>query len=275
MHERIEIQFPCAKPNYTLAQEAFAHTLSVIEGSSTRLAREKANIDESHIAERINLMRQEPIHNEEYSLEWIQEIAHIALKYHVGNCCEQACTIFDYLCKKPNIDTVNIELFNNPFSDHFFIVIGRDPNTTPLDPREWNADTIICDPWIEDRSYYIGEINFQALQNNRREVISYLLSNTDPLEPLILAQDVLGRANGDRKSIIIHQPCMVLRTRLYEQRLVTYNQHIPVVYEAWDLPQEKHYKRQLARQHLFATNNPSAPPDEADSDNDLQNDMGF
>jgi hypothetical protein len=40
MHERIEIQFPCAKPNYTLAQEAFAHTLSVIEGSSTRLARQ-------------------------------------------------------------------------------------------------------------------------------------------------------------------------------------------------------------------------------------------
>ena len=269
MFEKIEELSLLVRKNYELAQAAFSYTLSVIEGSSNQLTKEEIATDTNNIIKRMNLMREEPINNEEYTLEWISEIADLTLKYNVGNCCEKSCTVFDYLCKSPEF-SANLELFNNPFFDHFFVVIGRDPDTDPFDPRTWNLDTIICDPWVEVRGYFIGEVDFHSLEDNKREVINYLLSHVGSTGPLILAKDILGKANGDQKSIIVQQSCMVLRTSLYKEQLTTYNHHVPAVYELWDLPKEKHYKRHLARQHFFATEKLTVSSYEEASKDDLK-----
>jgi hypothetical protein len=265
MFTKIERQYPKALQNNELAQRAFYYTLQVIEGSSNRLSKEEMINDINNIINRINFMRAEPLHHEEFTIEWIQEIAALTLKYNVGNCCEKACTVFDFIYQKSTGNELNLELFNNPFIDHFFVVIGREICTDPTDPRTWNPDTIICDPWIEERSYFIGEIDFQNLAENKREVINYLLSAVGSTGPLILYKDVLGLANGDKKSLIISQSCMVLRTQFYNGSFTRYNHNVPVIYEAWDLPQEKHYtkhQKQLAENTFFATKSALHAPKE-------------
>jgi hypothetical protein len=245
MFERIINHYPNARQNYQLAQNAFQYTMTVIEGSSNRLStQEKTTEKGKSIIKRVNLMRKIPLQEKEYSREWIEEIAALALKYAVGNCCEKACTVFNYIYEDPEFNCSNLELFNNPFFDHFFTVLNRNPNTDPADPRTWNVDTIICDPWIEDRSYFVGEIDFIKLANNQREVINYLLPHIGSSGPLILNKDVLGKANGNINSLIVRQACMVLRTQFFAKKLVTYNTNVPVFYETWDLPQKKHYKKQ-------------------------------
>lgn len=128
MLEKIERSSPKASQNYQIAQQAFQHTLSITEGSSNRLSAEERKTPKGKdIIRRINLMRAEPIHQQEYTYQWIYDIAQLTLKYRVGNCCEKACTLFDFIYNLPHFNS-NVELFNNPFSDHFFVVLGRDYN---------------------------------------------------------------------------------------------------------------------------------------------------
>lgn len=126
--------------NYNIAQKAFAHTLDAIKGSSNRLSQKEVHSEYGKkIIENINKMREVEISEPLYSLEWIQKVAELAEIYQVGNCCEQGDVTFNYLYESMQsrslIDPPNVELFNNPFVDHFFVVLARDLNTDPNDPR--------------------------------------------------------------------------------------------------------------------------------------------
>lgn len=267
MFEKIQSQCPKARHNYQLAQKAFNYTLSVIDGSSNRLSEAEKKTDSGRdIIRRLNLMRDEPIKAREYTFDWIHEIALLILKYRVGNCCEKACSVFNFIYSNPDFDSSNLELFNNPFLDHFFVVIGRDPATDPTDPRTWNIDTIFCDPWIEDRSYFLGEIDFGNLATNKREVINYLVSHSaGSSSTMILHRDVLGKANGNEQSIIVSQSCMVLRTQFYEKKLATYNVQVPMFYEIWDLPTQKHYHKHHKQHGFFSPKETGVISDGMDS----------
>lgn len=106
-----------------------------------------------------------------------------------------------------------------------------------------NKDTIICDPWIEERSYFIGEINFDDVKT-MKEVIKYLLPNEQFLGPIVLQKDILSKANGSKDTIISSQDQMVLRSRYHQEVFSSFNKNVPMCYESWDYPKEKHYQRQ-------------------------------
>ncbi len=59
-----------------------------------------------------------------------------------GNCQEMAAVAFLYLLEQ---GVFPIEMVSIPH--HTFVVIGRDPSTPIDEPSQWNADTIVCDPW--------------------------------------------------------------------------------------------------------------------------------
>jgi len=248
--DEIISKFKSAKHNFELAQAAFDHTLQIIEGSSNQLSPAELESKQGQgIIERINKMREHDVSDELYSLNWILDVSRLAEKYRVGNCSEKSCVVFNFLYQgimKKHEFSLNIELFNNPIVDHFVVVIGRDPSTKSMDPKKWNKDTIICDPWIEKRSYFIGEVDFDNLQQDKWYAIKYLLPSEHSLGPIQLKTDVLSKANQIRGRIIHSQDQMVLRSRFYQNELSRFNLSVPMFYEAWDRPKEKHYKKQLA-----------------------------
>ncbi len=232
------------------ADKAIAATLTKVQESSNLIDRKDIDTLESQsICSAVDEMRAIEIEYNPYTLEWIQKIAELAEHYGVGNCCEKSCTAFMYLyhkfAKLPAEQRPTLELFNNPVLDHFFVVIGRSEASDSADPRTWNPDTTICDPWAQGKGYAIGEVNFRNTLNDTYRVIHYLHPLNAPGEDLILKKDVLAKANNDFSQVIVAQDCMVLRTRIDAQEgLRIFNTEIPMCYEPWDYPKAKHYARQ-------------------------------
>jgi len=241
-----------AQQNYQLCQDALEHTISTIKDSSNQLSKEEKESESGmDIIQRINQMRAEPLPEQEYSLEWIKKIAFLSKKYGVGNCCEKSCFAFNYFhnLELKLIDyEIAIELFNDPFKDHFFVVLGRNPVTDPSDPRSWNQDTLICDPWGEGRSYFIGEVDFENIHDNPWLVMDSLFHPQEGKSPIQLKKDVLAKANDIKDAVVYQQDKLVLRARLLckhgPKEFYSFNQNVPMVYESWDMPHKKDYKRQ-------------------------------
>lgn len=254
--------------------------MSVIKGSSNRLTESDLQTHfGQEIIKNINKMRAEPVEEPVYSLEWIKKVALLAEIYKVGNCCEKGCVTFYFLYKLltslPKGD-VNLELFNNPLVDHFFVVAGRSPDTDPSDPRTWNEDTIICDPWVEKRSYFLGEVDFENMKENPWVAINYLLPSEGSSGPIVLQRDVLAKANGVKGKIIYSQDVMVLRVRYHAGVFNSYNHNVPMCYEEWDLPKEKHYlkHKKLDKTKVSISTNSFFPPQKQEvdsSDLDIDN----
>lgn len=233
------------------AQKAIDYTLSRIKYSSNLGDNDNSNSLETGEDKTFNKMRSIEITHAPYTFEWINIISDLAEYYSVGNCCEKSCVAFMYLYKKfsrlPIDQRPSLELFNNPFDDHFFVVIGRFNGTERSDPRTWNPGAIICDPWAETKSFAINQIDFDNIEKQTNYVIQSLRSH-DLLHPgLILKRDVLAKANQVKDRIVISQECLVLRARFdfLRNQLFCFNQNVPITYEAWDYPKEKHYKKQI------------------------------
>ncbi len=47
---------------------------------------------------------------------------------------------------------VNVELVQIVHGCHVFLIIGRDPDSNPLDYQTWGSNCLVCDPW--NRLYY-------------------------------------------------------------------------------------------------------------------------
>jgi hypothetical protein len=197
------------------------------------------------IADALNEMRKIDITAPEYSLEWIHDVARLAEEYRVGNCCEKTCFVFTRIEKmlqelhlKFNL---NMEIFNNPFSDHFFIVIDRPPASNSADPQTWSPSTIICDPWKETKPYSIQNISFEELKNQPYTMIQYLIDSSEEHPSLILKQNIYSSSldeHDENLPEIIEQDVMVLRSRLNldSHDFQRFNHHIPIVFEDWDRP---------------------------------------
>jgi hypothetical protein len=195
-----------------------------------------------------NNMRLESVSAEEYSLDWVHDIARIAKTYQLGNCCEKTCVAYDFLYQKfSNLlgETLPaLELYNDPFSDHFFLVIGRNAETDSTNPLEWNKDTIICDPWAEEQVYSLGEVDFNAIDLSEFQAISNLYNIPDHQGSCVLKMEILASAVDadaeDRQTLTI--PVFVCRNRLEFNPVVDFkimNASIPMTIESWDLPENK------------------------------------
>ncbi|MDF1684675.1 MAG: hypothetical protein P1U36_08480 [Legionellaceae bacterium] len=220
--------------SFDIAQIALRHTQEVVRFSSNQ----ECNMDgelQRQCEQRLNQMRLIPIEADEYSSEWITEIAELAKTHSVGNCCEKSCVAFNFLNTHPSLSQVNIELFNNPFSDHFFVVVGRHEDTPVHDPSQWNKDAVICDPWGESSCYKISSVPFDRLEQNKFEAMDDLrYLNKVETKALVLHQFIIGD-NDDLE----RQECLVLRARSYQGVFHSYNHHVPMCYEAWDYPDEE------------------------------------
>lgn len=82
----------------------------------------------------------------EKSDRWGEAHFGFVCKHRVANCGEYARAA-QYLFKKhyPNIRAEVFGIANG--GGHTFLVIGRDPNSNPADPREWGEHAVVCDPW--------------------------------------------------------------------------------------------------------------------------------
>jgi hypothetical protein len=72
-------------------------------------------------------------------------IGKTAIKYSLGNCMEMAAAAFVYILKAH--PEIKVDIFHIEGGDHCFLVIGRDFNSDPTDPKTWGAHALICDPW--------------------------------------------------------------------------------------------------------------------------------
>jgi hypothetical protein len=214
-----------------LAQEAITY-------SSNQLSDVHLSTSEGQeILRKINIMRAELAPYPEYTKEWIEFIARNAAIYGVGNCCEKSCYAFNYLSNQIELLNINIELFNTPFTDHFFVVIGRDIATNSHDPSSWNGNCVICDPWGERDSYFLRQVSFDALETNAYGVIDDLLyERSNKKTQLVLKQIILASANGIETSDTYYQDSLVLRSRYYKGHFEIFNVDVPMCYEEWDYP---------------------------------------
>lgn len=220
-----------SKITFLLAQMALKHTLDTVLYSSNQTS----DMDsDSRLAfdKSLNDMREQTIDASDYSFAWIQDIARDATRNRVGNCCEKSCIAFEFLIKHPLLFDVNIELFNNPFSDHFFVVIGRDKDTPTYDPTQWNKNCIICDAWGDPSCYRIGSVTFDCFNSNKFKAIENLLYVRNERQNAFVLRQTILTNDSDLKE----QDCLVLRSQSYQGVFQSFNHDIPMCFEYWDYP---------------------------------------
>ena len=227
-----------------IAQEGLEYTRTIIKFSTN--IEQSADNSVPYSPNRFNKMRLEPIEEPEYSLPWIQAMANLAKRYQMGNCCEKTCVAYEYIYRKilelPFEMNTNLELYNDPFSDHFFLVIGRLASTDPINPLTWNKDTIICDPWAESSVYTLDEIDFTHIDTKHFHAISNLYDFAGHEGSLSLYKEILASAliesEETENSATLLQPIFVRRNRFdfIDKHFEIFNANVPMVLESWDLP---------------------------------------
>lgn len=64
-----------------------------------------------------------------------------------GDCFYQSSVAFKFL---EGSRIQNVEYYFMDGGSHHFIVIGRNPKTPNDNPKLWNPETVICDPWLNE-----------------------------------------------------------------------------------------------------------------------------
>jgi hypothetical protein len=67
----------------------------------------------------------------------------------VGKSLEMSAVGLDY-CITSRVPQ-KVEVFYIQYSDHKFLVIGRDPASNPEDPSTWGPHAVICDLWSKEQ----------------------------------------------------------------------------------------------------------------------------
>ena len=62
-----------------------------------------------------------------------------------GNCSEYSDLALEHIAE--HHPTANAEIFHIEGGDHVFLVIGRDKNSNPSNPKTWGKNAVFCDPW--------------------------------------------------------------------------------------------------------------------------------
>jgi hypothetical protein len=257
--------------NKNAAIKAFKYLKEHILGATN--AREgtiKNILPQKEIEERLGKIRELEVKNPELTLGWFREIAATALKEQVGNCCETSAVCFNFFLEffKDADPPVAVEIFNNPFLDHFFIVIGRTTGN-PNDPRTWNKEAVIVDFWADEitpvwnidfskkaslPTAFINLINSSAgfhLQRDRLRVTeserdeeyahfkkeskgnTELYQKLKIKEPRIISSDIIVQ----RQSVLVGKNASLPNKRM---RL---NAKIPMMYKDFYIPNKKDYKK--------------------------------
>lgn len=86
-----------------------------------------------------------PVACSEYTTQNIQKIAAVAKKHGIGTCLEMSAVALDYCIE--NRVSQRAEIFYLEGGNHVFLVLGRDPKSTPSNYEEWGSNAVICDTW--------------------------------------------------------------------------------------------------------------------------------
>lgn len=95
------------------------------------------------------------------SVESAESAASVAKTMGYGNCQEQACVAAVRLKEK---GVKNVEVMGKP--NHAFVVIGREPNSDPSNPKTWGDRAVVCDPWYEEHYSAKNIANHQDNKGN-------------------------------------------------------------------------------------------------------------
>ncbi len=64
-----------------------------------------------------------------------------------GNCMEKSSIAYFYL-KDKGIRPIDLMNFRDDKPNHMFVVVGKDPSSSPSEPNKWGEAAIVCDPWL-------------------------------------------------------------------------------------------------------------------------------
>jgi hypothetical protein len=99
---------------------------------------------------------------------------YISSKFSIGNCEELALQAFDYILYK-STGIFNAEIFRIDGGDHAFLVLNRDPDSIPSDPKNWGPHAVICDPWankVYNASEYLSKLkNFNSVYDKDTKIM--------------------------------------------------------------------------------------------------------
>ncbi len=62
-----------------------------------------------------------------------------------GNCSEYSDLALEHIAE--HHPTTHAEVFHIEGGDHVFLVLGRDKNSNPSNPKTWGKNAVFCDPW--------------------------------------------------------------------------------------------------------------------------------
>jgi len=277
--------------NLNEAKNAFKYLKIHILGATNvteDLGALKNRLSLEEIRSRVDIMREIKIEHPEMTFGWFKDVAKHALQYLVGNCCEIGAVTFFYFVDKFKSASVplRVELFNNPFLDHFFVVIGRtqgDPN----DPRTWNDSAVIVDFWANE-IVAIKHINFKnakklptafsnCISKNGEFNIQRARLRVTELDRQLEYEKFKKAAEGDKtrleqmkleKPRIIQSDVIVLRQAVLvgkdlplPEKDMQLNHTTPMLYEGFYMPTKsdykKHAKEESKRQSFTAKSTPS------------------
>jgi hypothetical protein len=216
---------------YVLANKAMKKTLKKITYSSNQDSRDEQN------QRKLDEMREKTIKIEEplYSLEWIMKMAQLAEDYGVGNCLEKTCYSVASLIKlysEEEEPRPKIYLFNNPFLDHFFAVVGNIPPGKEHDQAYWIGATV-CDTWGKE-CYTLTNENIRQYREAKIAMLERKsqLSRTvyTILSPLTKQDDTIEIAGEIKQNVIVPRSVISFEEKGNRYKCQVMNPSIPMVY---------------------------------------------
>lgn len=82
---------------------------------------------------------------EEEQIQLFEQYLEDAKKFFIGNCDVLAFLAFEYFLL--NCPQIHSEVFYIGNGDHVFLVVGRNKDSDPRNPKTWGNNAYICDPW--------------------------------------------------------------------------------------------------------------------------------
>lgn len=158
--------------NEEIGQQANAYARAFIDTSCTAASFNQYNLaTQFEIRDQIASMRKEVAvasrTSPDISLSLDKKVdnfyasTYFAKQQRSGNCSEYSDLALEHIAE--HHPTAKAEIFHIEGGYHVFLVIGRDKNSNPSDPKTWGKNAVFCDPWA-DKVYPAADYQTQ-LQN--------------------------------------------------------------------------------------------------------------
>lgn len=80
--------------------------------------------------------------------DMIEIWASVSKRFGCGNCAEHAAIAFIYL-RDAQIRPLDFMAYMKAWTDHAFVVLGREESSDLGDPGTWGKSAVVCDPYYD------------------------------------------------------------------------------------------------------------------------------